>query len=74
MLREQSLPGLGIGMTMDDFQIDGIRQDVTESLKSAVRYSIPLDPRCFRWKMLSLSGPKARVLLQLLIPLVTWSV
>ena len=59
---------------MDDFQIDGIRQDVTVSLKSAVRYSIHLDPRCFRWKMLSLSGPKARVLLQLLIPLVTWSV
>ena len=61
-------------MTMDDFQIDGIRQDVTESLKSVVRYSIPLDPRCFWWKMLSLSGPKARVLLQLLIPLVAWSV
>ena len=62
MLREQSLPGFGIGMIMDDFQIDGIRQDVTESLKSAVRYSIPLDPRCSRWKMLSLSGPKAHVL------------
>ena len=59
---------------MDDFQINGIRQDVTESLKNAVRYSIPLDPRCFRWKMRHLSGPKARVLLQLLIPLVTWSV
>ena len=58
MLREQYLPGFGIGMTMDDFQIDGIRQDVTESLKSAVRYSIPLDPRRFTWKMLSLSGPK----------------
>ena len=39
---------------MDDLQIDEIRQDVTESLKSAVRYSIHLDPRCFRWKMLSL--------------------
>ena len=52
------MPGFGIGMTMDDFQIDGIRQDVTESLKSAVRYSNPPDPRCFRWKMLSLSGPK----------------
>ena len=63
MLRELSLPGFGIGMTMDDFQIDGIRQDVTESLKRVVRYSIPLDPRCFRWKMLSLSGPKARLLL-----------
>ena len=74
MLIKQSLPGFGIGMAMDDFQIDRIRQDVTESLKSAVRYSIPRDPRCFRWKMLSLSGPKTRVLLQLLIPLVTWSV
>ena len=74
MLREESLPGFGIVMTMYDFQIDRIRQDVTESLKSAVRYPIPLDPRCFRWKMLSLSGPKARVLLQLPIPLVTWSV
>ena len=59
---------------MYDFQTDGIRQDVAESLKSAVRYSIPRDPRCFRWKMLSLYGPKARMLLQLLIPLVTWSV
>ena len=61
-------------MTMDNFQIDGIRQDVTESLKSAVRYSILLDPICFMWKMMSFSGPKARVLLQLLIPLVTWCV
>ena len=74
MSREESLPGFGIVMTMDDVQIDGIQQDVTESLKSAVRYLILLDPRCFRWKMPSLSGPKARVLLQLLIPLVTWSV
>ena len=68
------MPGFGIGMTMDDFQINGLRQDVMESLKSAVMYSIHLDPRCFRWKMLSLSGPKAREFLQLLIPLVTWSV
>ena len=29
--REESLPGLGIGMTIDDFQIAGIRHDVTES-------------------------------------------
>ena len=34
--REESLPGLGIGMTIDDLQIAGIRHDVTESLKSAV--------------------------------------
>ena len=46
--REESLPGLGIGMTIDDFQIAGIRHDVTESLKSAVRYSIALGPRFFR--------------------------
>ena len=47
VLREESLSGFVIGMTMDGFQIDGIRQDVTELL-SAVRYSIPLDPKCFR--------------------------
>ena len=46
--REESLPGLGIGMTIDDFQIAGIRHHVTESLKSAVRYSIALGPRFFR--------------------------
>ena len=74
MLREKSLPGFEIRMTMDDFQIDGIRQDVTESLKSAVRCSIPLNPRCLSWKMMRLSSSKALVLLQLLIPLVTWSV
>ena len=61
-------------MPIDYFQIEGIRQDVKESLKSTVRYSIALDPRCFTWKMLSLSGPKTQVLLQILIPLVTWSV
>ena len=46
--REESLPGLGRGMTIDDFQIDGIRHDVTESLKSAVRYSITMGHRFFR--------------------------
>ena len=45
---EKSLPGLEIGMTIDDFQIAGIRHDVAESLKSAVRYSIALGPRFFR--------------------------
>ena len=29
--REESFPGLGIGMTINDFQIAGIRHDVTES-------------------------------------------
>ena len=46
--REESLPGLGIGMTIDDFQIVVIRPDVTESLKSAVRYSNALGSRFFR--------------------------
>ena len=39
---EESLSGLEIRMTIDDFQIAGIRHDVTESLKSAVIYSIAL--------------------------------
>ena len=34
----ESLPCCGLGMTIDDFQIAGIRHDVTESLKSALRY------------------------------------
>ena len=67
MHREESLPGFGMGMTIDDFQIAGIRHDVTESLKSSVSYSIALGPRL-------LSGPKDLVFLQLLIPFVTWSV
>ena len=36
VLREESLPGLGIGMTIDDFQIAGIRHDVTELLKASL--------------------------------------
>ena len=77
MLRKEYLAGYRIGITMYVFQIYGIRQDVTESLKSAVRYSIiVLGARCIRLKMLSLSGPKATVFLLLLIiiiPLVNWS-
>ena len=40
--REEVLSGFGMGMTIDDFQITRIRHDVTESLKSALRYSIAL--------------------------------
>ena len=40
--REEFLPGLGIWITIDDFQIAGIRHNVTEPLKSVVRYSIAL--------------------------------
>ena len=46
--REDFLPGLGIGMTIDDLQMAGIRHGVTELLKSAVRYSVALGPRSFR--------------------------
>ena len=34
--REEFLPGLAIRMTIDDFQIAGVRHDVTESLKSEI--------------------------------------
>ena len=36
-------------------------------------YSIALGPRCFKWKMLSFSGPRALLFLQLLIALNTRS-
>ena len=56
-----------------DFQINGILYDVKKSLKSTVRHSIGLGPRYFMWKILSLSGRKSLVLLQLLIPFLTCS-
>ena len=36
-------------------------------------YSIALDQKCFKWKKLSLSGPKALLFLQLLIVFITRS-
>ena len=68
------MPGFGIGMINDDFHIAGIRQVVAEKLKRVVMYSIALGLRCFKWKMLSLSGPKALLFLQLLIAFITRSV
>ena len=69
---EESLLGLGMGMTNEVFQIEGIRLDLKESLKRAVRYSVALGPRFFKWKMLSRSVPKALLLLQLLIALLEY--
>ena len=69
-----SLPGFGIGMINDDIYIAGIRQVVSESLKRVVMYSIALVPRCFKWKMLSLSGPEALLFIQPLIAFITRSV
>ena len=60
-------------MTDEVFQIDGRRQDLRESLQSAVRCSVARGPRLFKWKMLRESGPYALLLLLLLIALVTWS-
>ena len=71
---EVSLPGFGIGMINDVFHIARIRQVVAERLKRVVMYSMALGPRCFKWKMLSLSGPKALLFLQLLIAFITRSV
>ena len=68
------MPGFGIGMINDDYHIAGIRQVVAERLKRVVMYSMALGPRCFKWKMLSLSGPKALLFLQLLITFITRSV
>ena len=68
---DESLPGLGIGMINEVFQIDGRRQGLRESLLSAVRCSVARGPRIFKWKMLRESGPYALLFLQLLIALVT---
>ena len=68
------MPGFGIGMINYDFHIAGIRQVVAERLKRVVMYSMALGPKCFKWKMLSLSGPKALLFLQLLIAFITRSV
>ena len=56
-----------------EVSLPGIRQVVAERLKRIVMYSIALGPRCFKWKMLSLSGPKALLFLQLLIAFITRS-
>ena len=69
-----SFPGFGIGMINDDFHIAEIGHVVAERLKRFVMYSMALGPRCFKWKMLSLSGPKALLFLQLLIAFITRSV
>ena len=68
---DESLPGLGIGMTNEVFQIDGRRQDLRESLQSAVRCSVARGLRFFKWTMLRESWPYALLLIQLLIALVS---
>ena len=68
------MPGFGIGMVIEDFHIAGIQQVVAGRLNMVVMYSIALGPRCFKWKMLSLSRPNTLQFLQLLIAFITRSV
>ena len=60
---EVSLPGFSIGMINEDFHIARIWDVVTERLKNAMMRSIALGLRCFKWKMLILSGPNALLFL-----------
>ena len=60
-------------MTNEVFQIDGMRQDLSELLLSAVMCSVSRGHRFLKWKMLRESGPYALLLIQLLIALMTWS-
>ena len=71
-MRYESLPGLGIWLTNEVFQIDGRRQDLRESLQGDVRCSVAKGPRFFKFNMLRESGPYALLFLQLLIALVAW--
>ena len=70
---EVFLPGFCIGMINENFHVAGI-WIVPEKLKKAVVYSMALGARCFKWNILTLSGPKAILLIQLLIVHLTRSV
>jgi hypothetical protein len=48
---------LGIGITVEIFQMVGMSELLIEWLKRAVRYCIPSGPRCLRWRAVSWSGP-----------------
>ena len=48
-------------------------QDFCDWAESVVMYSIAIGPICWKWNMLSLSGPKALLFLQLLIAFITRS-
>ena len=44
-------------MMVADFQMDGMSALTMERLKRSVRKEIPEGPRCWRWRMVRLSGP-----------------
>ena len=41
------------------FQIEGILQVLRERLKRVVRKRRPLGPKCFKWRLERLFGPRA---------------
>ena len=71
---EVSLPGFGIGWSMKTSISPESDRSRLRGWRGAVMYSMALGPRFFKWKMLSLSGPKALLFIQLLIALLTRSV
>ena len=44
---------------MEDFQMEGILQELIERLKRWVRKVMPAGPRCLKWSADSWSGPTA---------------
>ena len=53
------LPGLGMGMMVAHFQIEGRSEWVMERLKRQVRKVTALGPKCFKWSIETPSGPTA---------------
>ena len=62
-----SLLGLGMGMMLAVFQMDGIVLVLMERLKVCVRSLVALGPRCCRCLMLIRSGPHELFVLLVLI-------
>ena len=56
---EVSLPDFSIGMIDDYIHIAGVLHVVTDRLKSAMMYLIPIISKLFKCKILSLLEPKA---------------
>jgi len=59
VLLERGLPGLGIVIVVADFQMAGMSALEMERLNRWVRKLMPEGPRCWRWRMVRLSGPAA---------------
>ena len=64
-------PGFGKGTMVASFHIAGMLAEETEALKILQRKLVPEGPRCFRWRMVMLSGPVAVEFLHFQMPSVT---